>query len=224
MATMPLPPADGERLPERTLRVDAERNRARIVQTARHLFATEGLEVSLASVARQAQVGKATLARNFASREDLIAAVFVEAMDGYIAITHDALRDPDPWHGFISYIHDLCRLQASDRGLAVVLSSAYPNAGALEAKRAEAYQGVLQLIDKAKSTGHLREDFASEDLVLLMMANAGLIAATAEHAPTSWLRFAGQMQRAFANPGAPLPTIPPAPSSDDLRRAMGAIS
>jgi AcrR family transcriptional regulator len=207
---MPDPLRGDERQPEPPLRADAERNRARIVQTARRLFATEGLDVSLASIAR-----------HFASREDLIAAVFVDTMDGYIAITDEALRDPDPWHGFISYIHEVCRLQASDRGFAVVLSSAFPTARALEAKRAEAYQGFLQLIASAKATGHLREDFASEDLVLLMMANAGLIAVTAEHAPDSWRRFAGQMQRAFASPGAPLPTLPPAPSSDDLYRAMG---
>jgi len=219
-----LPPGDerqGERQGARSLRVDAERNRVRIVQTARRLYATEGLEVSLAAVAREAGVGKATLARNFASREDLIAAVFLDAMDGYIAITAEALSDPDPWHGFVSYIHDVCRLQAGDRGFAVVLSSAYPAAGALEAKRAEALHGFLQLITNAKATGHLREDFASEDMVLLMMANAGLIAATAEHAPDSWRRFAGLMQRAFANPGAPLPTLPRAPSSADLYRAMG---
>lgn len=203
------------------MRADAERNRARIVQTARRLFATEGLDVSLASIAREAGVGKATIARHFASREDLIAAVFVDTMDDYVAITEHALRDSDPWHGFITYIHEVCRLQAGDRGFAVVLSSAFPTARALEAKRAEAYQGFVQLVARAKATGHLREDFASEDLVLLMMANAGLIAVTGEHAPDSWRRFAGQMQRAFANPGAPLPPLPPAPSSDDLYRAMG---
>jgi len=224
MTTMRNSPPDDERQPERSLRIDAERNRIRIIQAARRLFALEGLDVSLASVARAAHVGKATLARNFASRDELIAAVFVDAMDGYISITDKALLDPDPWHGFIGYIHDVCRLQASDRGFAVVLSSAYPTAGALEAKRAQAYTGFVQLIASAKATGHLRKDFASEDLVLLMMANAGLIAATAEHAPSSWRRFAGQMQRAFANPGAPLPKLPPAPSSDELFLAMGRTS
>jgi AcrR family transcriptional regulator len=46
--------------PEQSLRADAERNRDRITAAARRLYATEGLGVSMASVAREAGVGKAT--------------------------------------------------------------------------------------------------------------------------------------------------------------------
>jgi hypothetical protein len=49
-------------------------------------------------------------------------------------------------------------------------------AEALETRRAEAHEGFVELIARAKATGHLREDFASEDLVILLMANAGVIA------------------------------------------------
>ena len=82
------------------LRVDAERNRERILQAARQLYASEGLGVSMASVAREAGVGKATVARRFATRDELITAIFADRMDGYAAATADALADPDPWHGF----------------------------------------------------------------------------------------------------------------------------
>jgi AcrR family transcriptional regulator len=216
---MTSPEAPGQQ-PESALRVDAERNRERILAAARRLYATEGLGVSMASVAREADVGKATLSRRFATREDLINAVFADRMDGYITAITEALADPDPWHAFTHYIHTICAMQAADRGFADVLTMTFPTAEALEARRAESYQGFLELITRAKATGHLRADFASEDLVVLLMANAGVIAATAEDAPDTWRRLVGQMLRAFAAPDAPLPPMPRAPSSPDLYRAM----
>lgn len=41
----------------------------------------------------------------------------------------------------------------------------------------------LQIIERARKTGHLREDFASQDLILVLMANAGVVAATGASAP-----------------------------------------
>jgi AcrR family transcriptional regulator len=90
------PPADSADLPaqqpEPALRADAERNRERIMQAARRLYATEGLGASMASVAREAGVGKATLSRRFATREDLIAAVFTDRMDAYATAVARARR------------------------------------------------------------------------------------------------------------------------------------
>ncbi|GAA2368201.1 TetR/AcrR family transcriptional regulator [Nonomuraea africana] len=58
----------------------------------------------MACVAREAGVGKATLSRCFATREDLINAVFADRMDAYAAGVAEALADPDPWHGFTGFI------------------------------------------------------------------------------------------------------------------------
>jgi len=206
--------------PESGLRVDAERNRERIVAAARRLFATDGLDVSMACVAREAGVGKATLSRRFPSREDLINAVFADRMDGYVSAVKQALADPDPWHGFIGFIHDVCAMQAADRGFAEVLAMTFPAAKALEARRAEAYHGLLELISRAKATGNLREDFTHQDLVILLMANAGVVAATHAAAPDTWHRLVGHMLRGFANPGAELPPLAEAPSTTAIYRAM----
>jgi AcrR family transcriptional regulator len=190
------------------------------VQAARRRFATEGLSASMASLAREAGVGKATLSRHFATREDLINAVFTDRMDRYLALTNQALADPDPWHAFTRYITSVCAMQAADRGFAAVLSMTFPAAEELEERRAEAYRGFVELIARAKATGHLQADFTSQDLVVLLMANAGVIAATSAAAPNSWHRLVGQMLRAFATPGAPLPRMPRAPTPVDLYRAM----
>ncbi|MFD7608125.1 TetR/AcrR family transcriptional regulator [Streptomyces mirabilis] len=206
--------------PEARLRADAERNRDRILAAARRLYATEGLGVSMASVAREAGVGKATLSRRFTNREELINAVFADRMDAYAAAVTEALADPDPWRGFAGYVEAVCAMQAADRGFADVLTMTFPAAKALEARRAEAYSGFLELIARARSGGHLREDFVPEDLVILLMANAGVIAATGDAAPDAWRRLVGHMLRSYATPGTHIPTLPDAPAPRALYRAM----
>ena len=209
-----------DRQPEARLRADAERNRDLILAAARRLFATEGLGVSMASVAREAGVGKATLSRRFAPREELINAVFADRMDAYAGAVAEALADPDPWHGFTGYIHAVCAMQAADRGFADVLTMSFPAARALEARRTESYNAFLELIARAQNSGHLREDFVPEDLVILQMANAGVIAAAGDDAPDTWRRLVGHMIRSYAAPGAPIPAVPEAPAPTALFRAM----
>jgi AcrR family transcriptional regulator len=209
------PPASGD---ARALRVDAERNRERILAAARAVYSRDGLGASMASVAREAGVGIATLFRRFPDRTALIEAVFADRMDAYAAAVATALADPDPWHGFTGYIETVCAMQAADRGFADVLTMTFPSAKALEERRRAAYDEFVELIEKAKAAGRLRTDFTSQDLVILLMANAGVLAATADAAPDAWRRLVGYMLQAFAAPAAD--ALPPAPEPTALYRAM----
>ncbi|TYB60139.1 TetR/AcrR family transcriptional regulator [Nonomuraea sp. PA05] len=220
MTSVDEPGSPSDRQPGPGLRADAERNRERILTAARRLYASHGLGVSMACIAREAGVGKATLSRRFASREELINAVFADRMDAYAAAIATALAAPDPWRGFVGYVQAVCAMQATDRGFADVLAMTFPAAKALEKRRAETYNGFLDLIARAKATGHLRDDFTDRDMVILLMANAGVIAATADAAPDTWRRLAGQMLRAWAVPGADLPPLEQAPAPTALYRAM----
>jgi hypothetical protein len=96
----------------------------------------------------------------------------------------------------------------------------FPAAKALEARRAEAYDRLLELIVRAKDTGHLRDDFTHQDVVILLIANAGVVTATGDAAPDTWRRLVGHMLRSYAAPGAPIPPLPDAPASTALYRAM----
>ncbi|MGO4428705.1 TetR/AcrR family transcriptional regulator, partial [Streptomyces sp. MCAF7] len=117
---------DARRPDAQPLRSDAERNRGRIIATARAVFERDGLGASMASVAREAGVGIATLFRHFRAKEDLIAAVFADRMDAYVAAVKDALKAPDPWDGFTGFIEAICAMQAADRGFADVLTATFP--------------------------------------------------------------------------------------------------
>lgn len=202
------------------LRVDAERNRERILDAARRLYAVDGLGVSMASVAREAGVGKATLARRFATREDLITAVFADRMDAYAVAADTALAEPDPWQGFVRFVTDVCAMQAADRGFADVLTMTFPAAKALEKRRTAAYEGSLELIARAQAAGKLREDFTSQDLPVLLMANAGVVTATGDAAPDVWRRQLVHLLRGYATPGTEVPALPEAPTRTAIYRAM----
>ncbi len=192
-----------------SLRTDAERNRVRILAAAREAFAEHGLQVSMNDVARRADVGVATLYRRFPTREDLITAVFADRMTAYADAVGRALADPDPWRGFCSYVETVCAMQAADRGFTHVLTLTFPNAKEFEAERDRGYHAFVQLADRAMNAGRLRADFVAEDLVMLLMANAGVVSATGDAAPATWKRFAAYMIQAFrAEHAEPLPAAP----------------
>jgi AcrR family transcriptional regulator len=177
--------------PERKggLRADAVRNRRAIIATAHEVYGQRGLEAPLDDIARDAGVGNATVYRHFPSRCALVAAVFADTLRRVVEAAERALGQPDPWEGFAGHVRFLCGLQAQDRGMADLLTTQVTGAPELEEVRKRAYETFVQLADRAKVTGVLRADFTPEDLVLLLMANAGLVHRTAEDAPTAWQRF-----------------------------------
>ncbi len=171
------------------LRADAERNRLALVAAAREVFGERGLDAPLDEIARRAGVGNATLYRRFPSRHDLVAAVFADTLRDVLAVMHRSLADPDPWNGFRDYVSFVCGLQSADRGLADLLTTRLTGAPELEELRAQAYVGFVRLVDRARAAGALRTDYVPEDLVLLLMANAGLVRRTADHASSASARF-----------------------------------
>jgi len=200
------------------LRADAERNRQRIVEAARAVFAEQGLHASTNEVARRAGVGVATLFRRFPTREELIAAAFAERMSEYTAAIECALADSDPWRGFCDYVRGVCAMQAGDRGFNHVLTQTFPAAKEFEAERDHAFHRVSELIERAKAVGGLRADFVAEDLPLLLMANAGVVSATADSAPEASPRLVAYLVQALGADGAE--PLPPAPTPHRMYRAL----
>src|SRR3954449_6931317 len=109
---------------EHPLRKDAERNRQRILDAARELFAERGLGVTLNDVAHHAGVGVGTVYRRFPDKEMLIDTLFQEQLDEWARIYQEGLADPDPWHAVVSTHERALELWADNRGLKeIVLGS-----------------------------------------------------------------------------------------------------
>lgn len=204
--------------PSRPLRVDAARNRGRIVEAAQAAFAERGLEVPLEDVAERAGVGIATLYRRFPTRESLIAECFERRLDVYARAAEEALQAPDGWSGFCAYVQRICEMQAADRGWKDVLTRTFPDARALEANRARGYALFLRLVERAKAEGGLRADFVPEDHALLLMGNAGVVQGAGEAAPDAWRRYVALMLDGLRSECAT--PLPPPPSPRQILRAM----
>ena len=197
---------------DRSLRADAERNRQRIVEAARAVFAERGLDAPLEAIAQRAGVGPATLYRRFPRREDLVVACFAPKLAEYADAVEEALREPDAWAGFCAYVERICGMQAADLGVQDVLTKTFPTARAVEEQRAHAFERLTELIRRAQAQGDLRADFVPEDVVLLLLANAGVVRATRAAAPGAWRRFVGLMLDGLrADCARPLPA-PPTPA------------
>jgi AcrR family transcriptional regulator len=197
--------------PPRPLRRDAALNRERIVEAAQEVFCEQGLQASIEEVARRAGVGVATLYRRFPTRSDLIACAFASKMQDYADATELALANPDPWAGFCWYVERLCAMQADDHGFTDILTMTFPMSQDYQEVRDRVFRRFVELVKRAKKTGRLRPDFTTEDLPLILMANAGVLAATGDAAPDSWRRLVGLMLQALQAPSRGALPSPPTP-------------
>ena len=202
----------------RRLRVDAERNRAALLAAAQEVFSEQGLEAPLEEIALRAGVGIATLYRRFPNRGQLVAAALIGNFAQYAEAAKRALAVPDPWAGFAGFIERICELQAADRGLSDLLSMALPGDERIEQLRRLANDRVVELIERTKAAGRLREDFVGEDILLLLVAHGAVVDVTREDAPNARRRFVALMLDAFQRrDGAALPA---APTTAQMTRAM----
>jgi hypothetical protein len=113
-------------------------------------------------------------------------------------------------------------MQATDRGFADLLTLSFPGAKALEAQRDRVADGLGELIDRAKTAGKLREEFAHQDVPLILMANAGVVTATRDAAPDAWQRIVGYLVQSFATDAAraSVAPLPKAPTRTQVYRAL----
>ena len=92
------------------------------------------------------------------------------------------------------------------------------------APKAPGRHRFLELIARTKNSGRLREDFVPEDLVILLMANAGVIAAAGDDAPTPGAASSATCSAPTPPPAHPIPAVPEAPRPTALYRAMVRLS
>ena len=203
------------------MRADARRNRERILDAAREVFAEQGIDAPLTEVARRAGVGAATLFRRFPTREDLVTATFSEWIGVYASAAYAASRDPDPWRGFCSLVEQAAALQSGDLGFTEVLTRSFPSVRSFEAERVRAFTRFADVVTRAKAAGALREDFAPEDFPVLLMAHAGVITATAGAAPSAGPRLVAYLLQVYA-PRARGP-LPDPPTPRQMTRALARI-
>ncbi|MGW3966683.1 TetR/AcrR family transcriptional regulator [Amycolatopsis sp. NPDC005003] len=183
------------------MRNDANRNRARILDAARQLYAAKGLDVTMRAVARRAGLGVATLYRHFPDREALVAAAFEHELADCGRLSEEALADPDPWRALRGVVDRVVRAPI---GTWALRAEPLDEAKVGEA-RARAMGNITELVRRAQESGDLRADFSPSDLALLVQASDSLTATS----PAAARRLVAYLLQSFSARTAPLPAPGP---------------
>src|SRR5215217_7526049 len=149
------------------LRADAERNRERILDAAREVFADRGLDVTLDEIARHAGVGVGTAYRRFPNKDALIEAMMVERIGELGAIARQCLDEPDPWRGIAGFFEQALALMTADRGLKDVLFSPGRGRERVAHARGALAPIVEQLVQRAVAAGAVRAELSTSDVPVI---------------------------------------------------------
>ena len=207
---------------EQTLRRDAERNRRRIIEAARELCATRGLEATLNEVAHHANLGVGTVYRRFPTKEALFEAIFEDGVDQLVALAETALEAENSWEGFSWFVQQMTESTATDRGLREVAFSRACCGGRVDAGRTRLEPVVTKLVERAQRDSYLRPEIRSTDVPLLGLM-AGAVSEYSDGLSADlWRRYVAiLLQGMRCQPG--LDRLPvDALTSDELQAAMYA--
>jgi AcrR family transcriptional regulator len=208
---------------DRPLRRDAERNRQRLLAAARELFAIKGLDVGLDEIAHHAGVGVGTAYRRFPDKEELIDALFEDGIAGVIALAEEALAEEDPWRGIELFLTRGIEMQIADRGLRQLVFCSTHGQDRVCRGRDRIAPLVIELIDRAKAAGVLRDDVSGLDMPLLQYMLSSVFDYASDIEPDLWRRYAGIVLdglRARRDDASPLPIGPL--SHDQFHRVLAA--
>jgi AcrR family transcriptional regulator len=157
--------------PDRPLRADAARNRARVLEVAYDTFAAEGMAVPIDEIARRAGVGAGTVYRHFPTKEDLFRAVAEDRIQRIVNEGRALAAAEDPTEALFVFLRALVlQWGATDRGLTDALAG-----GEIDIKTSmpETEQAFLQVLDDllkaAQDAGTVRVDIGVRDVKALLV-------------------------------------------------------
>jgi AcrR family transcriptional regulator len=190
------------------LRADAARNRELLLAAAADEFAEQGLDASVADIARRAGVGKGTVFRHFATKDDLIAAIVFDRVNALNAIGERLLQATDPGAALLDFLTVAAR-QRQQRDLSFLQEAGELNPEVATA-RTKMFQTVQALLDRAHDHGAVRADITGTDIILLMCAPNYVTTYVPDAPPDLWQRYLAIIFDGLRPEGAhPLPQPPP---------------
>jgi len=168
----------------RPLRADAVRNRARVLEAAEIVFATEGLSAPIDVIAEKAGVGVGTLYRHFPTKEKLCEAILIGRVEEITEDARSRLGSDDPGAAFFGFLEHLVQESSLKRDLINAMAGA---GVAFEVVAAEAKSelevAMSELLREAQGAGAVRKDVTPA--VVISLAGATCMAADPHHSASS---------------------------------------
>jgi AcrR family transcriptional regulator len=164
----------------RPLRADARRNRERILEAAREVFAADGVGAQIDDVARTAGVGVGTVYRHFPTKDALMAELVRQKFRMLADGAREALtRGGEPFEVVADLLRSNAAVCARDAAIQHAMTAAPEHVWAeVHAEQDELLGLTGQLLERAQRAGTMRPDIVSTDIAMLMcgvtstMANA----------------------------------------------------
>jgi AcrR family transcriptional regulator len=156
---------DADRPPRRR-RADAQRNVDALLEAARKVFDTSGVDAPAKEITDLAGLGVGTLYRHFPQRSDLVKAVVQTGIDAVADAGPELSATHPPDEALTRWIDRFTDLLATKRGLASALHSGDPAFESLPGYFHQRLGPTLAaLLDAAAADGAIRDDVDAEDLM-----------------------------------------------------------
>ncbi len=144
-----------------TLRSDAARSRARILDVARGQAAQD---LRLNRIAHEAGVGVATVYRHFPTVHALVEALTAETVQQMLAFSHQAASAADPDAALSLYLQSVLTLQLDNDGLQTILLAPDDETAEMRAAKSQILAAASTILQRAKAAGAVRHDLPVEQL------------------------------------------------------------
>src|SRR5215475_14052169 len=152
--------------PERKPRMDALRNRERILEVAKEAFTRSGANASLDDIAKEAEVGAGTLYRHFPTRDALLEAVYRIEVEKLAAAEKKFAETMDPAEALRAWMLLFIDYIAAKQIIAPMLNTFVGGASKLyEGSRAQIQEAINALVKRAIKSGDIRKDLDPFDLL-----------------------------------------------------------
>ncbi len=204
---------------ERRRRADAERNRRRLLDSAQALFCERGLDVGVGEIAERAGVGRGTLFRNFASKEQLIAAIVAERMHEAACRGRELLGAPDPEAALFEFVQEVVGRQQLDRGLFEAVGGEFLANEEIREAHGEVISALDELLKRAKQAGAIRDDVGALDVLMMLKGVCQAASAFSHVNPGIVGRQLDLVRAAISVPAAAQPLQGRPPTLKDIEHA-----
>jgi AcrR family transcriptional regulator len=152
--------------PARRVRADARRNEDVVLEAAKAVFITSGVDAPVREIAAKAGVGVGTLYRRFPTRSDLVAAVFRREVDACAAEAAAMAAEMPPGEALAAWLRRYTEFITTKRGLAAALRSGDLAFSALPSYFRNSFEPALgSLLKAAAAAGEVRTGVDPYDLL-----------------------------------------------------------
>jgi AcrR family transcriptional regulator len=188
----------------RALRADAARNRTLLLAAAAEEFASYGIEASIADIARRAGIGKGTVFRHFATKDELLAAVVLDRVDELAGLARRLYLSDDAGAALFEFLTVAAEKQ-HQLDFSFLREAGSVN-DLLREARERLFAAVIALVTRAQTAGAVRPDISGLDVILLMCAPNYVAGYVPDASPELWRRYLGIIFDGLRPEGArPLP-------------------